>query len=209
MKQLDYRPNAIAQSLASSRSNSIGVLLPELHDPFYSAMMSGSQTGISRVLEFTLSLVYEGDNLEIGDSQGFKALMKAEQSFTALICANEEMAAGAMDAARQFNVDIPSQIYIVGFDNISLANYIYPKLSTIDYPLTEMGHMAARWILRNTYKNKSLSIENMFHLFIHSSLSKSTSKTKQNTHKTNMRQISTIQKIYFSLFIISILSHMT
>ena len=41
MAQLGYRPNSIAQSLASNRSNSVGILVSELHGPFYGEMLSG------------------------------------------------------------------------------------------------------------------------------------------------------------------------
>ena len=40
MAQLDYRPNAIAQSLASNCSNSVGVLVSQLDGPFYGPMMT-------------------------------------------------------------------------------------------------------------------------------------------------------------------------
>jgi len=40
MKELGYRPNSIAQSLASNRSNSVGILVPELHGPFFGNMLS-------------------------------------------------------------------------------------------------------------------------------------------------------------------------
>lgn len=44
MKKLGYRPNTIAQSLASNRSNSVGVLVPELHGPFFGVMLSSIES---------------------------------------------------------------------------------------------------------------------------------------------------------------------
>ena len=40
IEELGYRPNSMAQSLASKRSNSIGILIPELHGPFFGIMLS-------------------------------------------------------------------------------------------------------------------------------------------------------------------------
>jgi len=41
MKELGYRPNAMAQSLASNRSNSVGILVPRFYGPFYGEMLAG------------------------------------------------------------------------------------------------------------------------------------------------------------------------
>ena len=48
MKELGYRPNTIAQSLASNRSNCIGLLVSEIHGPFFGQMMSGVETEIRK-----------------------------------------------------------------------------------------------------------------------------------------------------------------
>jgi LacI family transcriptional regulator len=48
MTQLGYRPNSIAQSLASNCSNSVGLLVSELQGPFYGPMMSGIETAFRK-----------------------------------------------------------------------------------------------------------------------------------------------------------------
>ncbi len=44
MNELDYRPNSIAQSLASNRTNSVGILVSELHGAFFGQMMAGIES---------------------------------------------------------------------------------------------------------------------------------------------------------------------
>ena len=44
MKQLNYRPNAAARSLASNRSDCVGVVVPVFYGPFYGEMLSGIET---------------------------------------------------------------------------------------------------------------------------------------------------------------------
>ena len=48
MKELGYRPNSIAQSLASNRSSSVGILVPELHGPFFGSMLSAIETELRK-----------------------------------------------------------------------------------------------------------------------------------------------------------------
>lgn len=54
MDQLGYRPNAIAQSLASNRSNSVGILVSELHGPFFGAMMSAIEAQLRQFDKHTI-----------------------------------------------------------------------------------------------------------------------------------------------------------
>ncbi len=50
----------------------------------------------------------------------------------------------------------------MGFDNISFSRYLFPKLSTVNYPVLEMGEMAAKWVLKNVYQHKKLALTNIF-----------------------------------------------
>lgn len=280
MNQLGYRPNAIAQSLASSRSNSVGVLVSELYGAFYGAMMSGIETELRNAgkhvfittghsdekrekesIEFLISrkcdalvlhgeqvsddyliqlakgptplvlinryipeladqcislnneqggylaaralienghtqiayisgplwktdalerlkghkraldeanltfdekLLFEGDFQQTGGIEGFNHLTGQHRQFTAVACGNDEIASGAMKAARALDLEIPDDISFVGFDNVIVASYVYPRLSSINYPVHEMGHMAAIWIRKNVYHESQLEVQNVF-----------------------------------------------
>jgi LacI family transcriptional regulator len=277
---LKYRPNAMARSLALNCSDSVGVLVSELHGPIYGEMMSGieeqlrafgkyviiaaghsneeSEKGaieflisrncdalilnvealsdayllelselatpfvlINRVLpalkdkcfsldnyrggyiatksllekghreiayisgplwktdasdryeghqgamaEFGLSceqaLLYEGDFQEQSGSRGLCALLQKAMPFSALVCANDETAVGAMDEARNQGLSIPKDMSIIGFDDFPYAGYLYPRFCTVDYPMRNMGCMAAQWVLKHIYKSEVASINNVF-----------------------------------------------
>lgn len=280
MDELGYRPNSIAQSLASSRTNSVGVLVSEFAGPFFGSMMQGIETTLREAhkhviiaaghsdeakeiegIEFLISkkcdalilhveavsneyllelskgntpiilvnrnieeiaencvslnnelggylatkhlieqghksfayisgpdrkcdskdrlhghnraleeaglsqdpkLTFKGDFTEPSGAEGMAALIKQKQEFTALVCANDIMASGAINVAREHNINIPEQISIMGYDNVMFASYIYPKLSTINYPIYEMGSMAAQAVLKYIYKDKSCEVQNIF-----------------------------------------------
>ena len=280
MEELGYRPNSMAQSLASNRSNSIGILVSELHGPFYGAMMSGIEKRLrgdnkhaiitaghsneedeKKGIEFligrncdalilhveavsdeylielskgTTPLVlinrhitdiaeqcislnntyggylatkallelghrqfgyisgpswkqdtrqrldghyqalkefgidpttqanYEGDYQETGGSQGMNYLLDNHKDITAVVCGNDEMAAGAMGVLHDKGFNIPQDISVIGFDNVTLAKFLHPKLTTVDYPIQAMGEMCADWALRNIYKKTELQINNLF-----------------------------------------------
>lgn len=61
---------------------------------------------------------------------------------TALICANDDMAAGALSVAHGRGLDVPGQISITGFDDTPVSQIVWPPLSTVHQPLKEMGRKA-------------------------------------------------------------------
>lgn len=280
MQQLGYKPNSIAQSLASNRTNSVGILVSELHGPFFAQMMAGIESALRAAgkhviittghseddkeqdgIEFLISrkcdalilhvesvsdeylielskgktpiylinryvdelkdncisldnelggylasksiveqghtniayiagpqvkadarnrlkghkkalheknilfndaLFYEGDFNEIGGSKGLEYLLNTQLPFSALVCANDEMASGAMKYAREHGFNLPEDLSVIGFDNVIFANYLYPTLTTIDNPVEEMGEMAAKMVLQNVYQFKNLYINRVF-----------------------------------------------
>ena len=280
MKTLGYRPNRIAQSLATKRSNSVGVLIPELYGPFFGVILSniedelraagkhviitaghsdetiekdsieflsscncdalilhvyavsdeyieqlrerdipivvmgrhipgmddncisidneygayaatktlielghrqlatitgplwkidGEQrlAGYRRALDesgldFNRNLLAEGNYEEASGRQGMRQLLQQDIPFTGLMCANDEMAAGAIAVAQQRGMTIPDDLSIIGFDNVFFTTYMNPALSTVHYPIDMMGRMAARCVLRDVYDKKGMEIQNQF-----------------------------------------------
>jgi len=290
IEALGYRPNSMAQSLASRTSNSVGVLIPELHGPFFGIMLSSIEeelrkagkrvvitaghsdeqkerdcidfllgsscdaiilhvysvpkhllvelnkgpvpivilngyipeiadrcitldnehggyvaakclldrghtkiayvsgphwkidsfkrlTGHRRALEeFGIQmderLLYEGDFEEASGRAAMEKLLQSGIPFTGIVCANDEMAAGAMDTARAWGLSIPDDISVIGFDNVEFTNYLNPKLSSIGCRIEEMGIMAARCVLKYAYGESDLEIRNTFepHLVLRESV---------------------------------------
>ncbi|ATC96830.1 LacI family DNA-binding transcriptional regulator [Pseudoalteromonas tunicata] len=280
MSSLGYRPNMVAQSLASNRSNSVGILVSELSGPYFGQMMSGIEsevraagkhviitTGHSQEdkeiegIEFLVSrkcdalilhveavsddylialskqsipiylvgrlvpelaeqcisldnvlggylatktllehghrdiayiagplfkpdarnrlighqqalaefgirfedtLFYEGNFNESGGEQGFEYFVASKRPFTAIACANDETAAGAMELAREVNYQLPQDLSIIGFDNIIFAKYLYPRLTTIENPVMQMSQMAARLALKQVFNEKKHQIQHIF-----------------------------------------------
>ncbi|MDP5032320.1 LacI family DNA-binding transcriptional regulator [Paraglaciecola sp.] len=280
MKTLDYRPNTMAQSLASNRSNSVGILVSELHGSFYGTMMSDIELALREFgkhavitaghsdeksekegVEFLISrscdalilhveavsddylidlkkrnipfvtvnryipeiasncicldnelggyiathfllqqghrdiayiagplwkidandrykghlralaefdvqphprLMFEGNFQEEGGQKGVQYLLETGLSFSAIACANDEMAAGAMSALREKGRHIPDDISVMGFDNLIFSRYTYPKLSTINYPISAIGKTAASWVLNNLYIDRKEDIQHLF-----------------------------------------------
>ncbi len=136
--------------------------------PLFKKDASDRLAGHKRALEeaglpFDANAVFEGDFHESSGQEGMQYLQQNYPDLTALVCANDEMASGAMTAAREAGYDIPSQLSIIGFDNVLFSRYLYPKLTTINNPIHAMGEMAAYWVLQHVYDIKSpIPIEHLF-----------------------------------------------
>lgn len=77
---------------------------------------------------------------------------------TAICCANDLMAIGAIQALRERNFKIPDDISIVGFDDIQTSKLIDPSLTTVRQPAYEMGQKASEILINNLKNNKKESV---------------------------------------------------
>ena len=60
---------------------------------------------------------------------------------TAILCVNDFMAIGALRELRDAGLEAPRDVSVTGYDNIDLAEYIYPALTTVNIPRRQIGQM--------------------------------------------------------------------
>jgi len=259
-RELGYVPNVVARSLVSSRSYAIGVIVPDLGNPFFADVVSGAErvaseagyavllcetreiprdrhiqallerqvdgimvdaigasslpsamlTGVNLVLideppdkwpgvasdalgagrlaaehllslghsrfgfigpstnvhairmrerGFVSALASQGIRLEsamlrrvpataAGGQLGMRAILDAQNPPTAVFCVNDLVAAGALKVCSMDGVKVPSEMSIVGCDDIELASLLVPELTTVAIPARELGARAARLLLQ-------------------------------------------------------------
>jgi len=100
------------------------------------------------------SLVIEGDFRYEGGYDATKQLLALENPPTAVFACNDLMAIGAISAVVSEGLSVPEDISIVGFDDIHLAVFANPSLTTVVQPKHEMGVKAADILLKRLKDSK-------------------------------------------------------
>lgn len=97
--------------------------------------------------ELTIQLEKDLTSPELGYPV-VQQLLQHRSRFTAIVSFNDIAAIGAIRALRDANLRVPEDVSIVGFDDINVAAYHTPRLTTIRQPLHDMGETAARILLQ-------------------------------------------------------------
>ncbi|SEF46836.1 transcriptional regulator, LacI family [Actinacidiphila yanglinensis] len=98
-------------------------------------------------VDYDPDLVRSGDfHHEAGYAVGLELLRPADRP-TAVFTGNDLQALGLYEAARELGLRIPEDVSVVGFDDLPLARWISPPLTTVRQPLNEMAEAAARLVL--------------------------------------------------------------
>lgn len=100
-------------------------------------------------IEASKVTVLEGDyRMESGRQLAARMLLaSASDRPTALLCANDLMAIGALEYARSVGMSVSNDVSIVGFDDLPIAELLQPRLTTVRQPAREMGYRAAQILL--------------------------------------------------------------
>ena len=98
-------------------------------------------------------LVCYSDFRESGGYQSMNDVWSAPQRPTAVFIANNLMTIGALNALHDLQVDVPGDISVIGFDDLSFAALLNPPLTAIRHPDVEQGATAARLLLARVLRS--------------------------------------------------------
>lgn len=124
----------------------------------YVAAERGKRTNLDRLeaykgalqaegVAFDPALVVEGDGYAEGGKEAMRRLLALPSPPTAVFCYNDLTAMGAAQAVREAGLRVPGDISLVGFDDIELAAYFHPPLTTVRQPRYELGRRAMEMVL--------------------------------------------------------------
>ena len=100
-------------------------------------------------------LIKNGNFTSKSGFEATKLLINQKTKPTAIFCANDQMAIGSIKALREEGYRIPEEMAVVGFDDIELAFYIRPSLTTVSIPKHKLGQAAMSGLL-NILKGKGV-----------------------------------------------------
>lgn len=104
---------------------------------------AGYQYGLTKNgIPFDDSLVFRGNYSYEAGMEGADYFLSVEPMPTAIICANDSMALGAIQKLTKSGFDIPNDISIIGFDDIEVASQIVPALTTVAAPIEDIAKQA-------------------------------------------------------------------
>jgi len=92
--------------------------------------------------EWSERLERDGDFTEASGFSAAEALLDVDPRPTAIFAANDAAAIGALSAVRQRGLHVPADMAIAGFDDIPMAGYINPPLTSVHVPIHDLGGRA-------------------------------------------------------------------
>ncbi len=105
-------------------------------------------------LPFDAGLVRDGDWMSGSGFEHASALMRLKRPPTAIFCANDPMALGALEAVKALGLTVPGDVAVLGYDNQEMTSHAHPPLSTVLLPNFAMGHWAVERVIEEAGRKK-------------------------------------------------------
>lgn len=105
-----------------------------------------------RHMKYRAEYVLSGFSTVESGARMMETLLRLEQRPDSVICANNYLAVGAMNALRDFNIAVPKEMGLITFDAYPFSRITEPKMTTVDIDVYDMGKQAGEIILRKIRK---------------------------------------------------------
>jgi LacI family repressor for deo operon, udp, cdd, tsx, nupC, and nupG len=125
----------------------IGVVTGPLVSPLSRDRLEGALASARRRQSEDTVVVMHGDFSIRSGAEAAEGLLNLSDPPTAIFCFNDEMAMGVIDTVRRRGLRVPSDVSVVGFDDIRFAQCVDPPLTTIAQPMREIGEGTVRLLL--------------------------------------------------------------
>ncbi len=147
------------QHLAAHRHTRIAYVSGPLRQTPTAARVAEFRKCLGEIrLKLPPDLIIEGDETIAGGMRAFAQIQSLTQRPTAVLCSNDMTAIGVMLEARGRGMSIPSDLSVVGFDNIPLSQFTQPPLTTIQSPQASLAERALRMLCHEVKKPASLAV---------------------------------------------------
>ena len=137
----DQKASALAavEKLITRGHRDIAFITGSLDSPTGIERLSGYKDALARHdIALNNDLIVEGKWTPESGAAALQTLRQRGVGYSALVASNDDMAIGAMKQLHLLGIKVPEYVSVIGFDDIVLAPYMVPALSSVKVPVTEM-----------------------------------------------------------------------
>lgn len=157
-RDLEAGPSNLVDDVAAAREmaehllglghTSIAVIKGDATHASSRVRMEGYQAAFDKAgVRLDPALVEQGLFTRVSGYEAALRLFQRGSGMTAILAQNDDMAVGAMMAARECGFSVPEQLSIVGFDDSEVSRITWPRLTTVRQPVFEMAAAAADMVV--------------------------------------------------------------
>jgi LacI family transcriptional regulator len=137
------------QHLAALRHERIGFIAGPLRLRSAMARKDAFQASMKEIgLPVKPDFLVEGDHRLEGGKRALKKLAELRERPTAVLCSNDMTAIGVMREAFELNIKVPQDLSVIGFDDIRMAEFLTPPLTTVQMSQSELARFAFEALLK-------------------------------------------------------------
>lgn len=152
---------ALVRHLLSLGHESIAIIKGPASNVDAAERLRGYQKAvIDQGIEPEARMELEGDFTEISGFRAATQLLRMDKLPDSIFAANDSMAVGALSALQASGVESPANIAIVGFDDISIAQFVTPALTTVQIDAFGMGERAVDLLIASIQKPEQTGVVN-------------------------------------------------